>query len=228
MVELANLEATVIQYPEHHPNPPELLAAINYMRAALMQCRAPFYLISDPLGKPIAVDGGLIPPYTLAEFLAFLTACQATGRVCLPQAEIAMTDRLMALLGATYAGLPTIADAIAEWDGEGDTGGEAALFAPAGQLTRAQVLLTAIGNHWQLIQVSESAPLLGCPRGDANCDGVIDFFDIDPFLLALFDAAGYAAAYPNCNRGTADINGDATVDFFDIDSFLACLFTGCP
>ena len=32
--------------------------------------------------------------------------------------------------------------------------------------------------------------------GDVNCDGVIDFFDIDPFLLALFDAAGYAMRFP--------------------------------
>ena len=63
---------------------------------------------------------------------------------------------------------------------------------------------------------------------DMNCDGSVDFFDIDPFLLALFDPAGYAAAYPSCNINNGDINEDTNVDFFDIDPFLECLFDGCP
>ncbi len=65
--------------------------------------------------------------------------------------------------------------------------------------------------------------------GDSNCDGVIDFGDIDPFLLALFDPAGFAAAYPGCDRvDAADFTGDGVVDFFDIDPFVACLFGACP
>jgi hypothetical protein len=65
-------------------------------------------------------------------------------------------------------------------------------------------------------------------RADPNCDGRIDFFDIDPFLMALFDEPGYAAAYPECWRITADINRDGLVNFFDIDPFIACLFGVCP
>ncbi len=60
--------------------------------------------------------------------------------------------------------------------------------------------------------------------GDVNCDARIDFFDIEPFLLALFDPAAYAAALPDCNLLTADTNGDGQVNFFDIDSFVALLF----
>ena len=59
--------------------------------------------------------------------------------------------------------------------------------------------------------------------GDANCDGLIDFFDIDPFLLALFDSVGYAATYPGCLQ-FADVDDSGAVDFFDIDPFLAVLF----
>jgi type 1 glutamine amidotransferase len=66
------------------------------------------------------------------------------------------------------------------------------------------------------------------PSADANCDGSVDFFDIDPFLLALFDAAGYALQYPDCGLSSADVNWDGRVDFFDIDPFLGCLFGGCP
>ena len=65
-------------------------------------------------------------------------------------------------------------------------------------------------------------------RADTNCDGNVDFFDIDPFLLALFNAAAYTAAFPNCSLLSADCNNDQNVDFFDIDPFLNCLFNGCP
>ena len=61
--------------------------------------------------------------------------------------------------------------------------------------------------------------------GDVNCDGAVNFGDIDPFVLAITDAVGYAAAYPDCDRDLADINDDAAVNFGDIDPFVA-LITG--
>jgi hypothetical protein len=69
-----------------------------------------------------------------------------------------------------------------------------------------------------------------CPaaRGDVDCSGGIDFFDIDPFLLALFDLATYQATYCGGSICTADVDCSTAVDFFDIDPFLACLFTSCP
>ena len=60
-------------------------------------------------------------------------------------------------------------------------------------------------------------------RGDANCDGTLNFFDIDPFILALTDPSGYAAAYPECDQMLADIDGNGTVNNFDIDPFVAVL-----
>jgi hypothetical protein len=59
--------------------------------------------------------------------------------------------------------------------------------------------------------------------GDLNCDGAVDAFDIDPFVLALTDPAGYAAAWPDCHRMLADINGDGVVNAFDIDPFVELL-----
>ncbi len=60
--------------------------------------------------------------------------------------------------------------------------------------------------------------------GDTNCDGNVDFFDIDPFLLALFDPAQYAIDFPDCDILSADVDGSGGVDFFDIDPFLEVLF----
>ncbi len=63
----------------------------------------------------------------------------------------------------------------------------------------------------------------GVTPGDTNCDGVVDAFDIEPFILALTDPNGYAAQFPNCDIGSADANGDGVVDAFDIEPFIALL-----
>ena len=65
--------------------------------------------------------------------------------------------------------------------------------------------------------------------GDLNCDGVVDLFDIDPFVLALTSAShdppfdDYNATFPGCDPLLADTNDDDTVDLFDIDPFVALL-----
>jgi photosystem II stability/assembly factor-like uncharacterized protein len=59
--------------------------------------------------------------------------------------------------------------------------------------------------------------------GDLNCDGVIDFDDINPFVLALSDPAGYGTAFPDCNLLNADCDGNGLVDFGDINPFVALL-----
>jgi hypothetical protein len=62
--------------------------------------------------------------------------------------------------------------------------------------------------------------------GDMNCDGEVDFGDINPFVLALVNPAAYAAAFPDCNILNGDINGDGEVDFGDINPFVVLLAGG--
>jgi hypothetical protein len=57
--------------------------------------------------------------------------------------------------------------------------------------------------------------------GDLNCDGTVDGFDIDPFVLALSDPGAYAAQFADCNVLNADVNADGAIDGFDIDAFAA-------
>ncbi|MGD8454727.1 MAG: hypothetical protein PVJ57_23170 [Phycisphaerae bacterium] len=73
-------------------------------------------------------------------------------------------------------------------------------------------------------------PCAGFIRGDANCDGVVDNFDISAFILALTNPASYATRYPDCDRMcTCDINGDGVVTNFDLAPFLQCVeLGGCP
>ncbi len=61
--------------------------------------------------------------------------------------------------------------------------------------------------------------------GDLNCDGSVDFLDINAFVLALSNPTSYQAAFPGCSIRHGDVNGDLLVDFGDINPFVA-LFTG--
>jgi hypothetical protein len=64
-----------------------------------------------------------------------------------------------------------------------------------------------------------------CPfdLGDLNCDGQVNAFDIDPFVLALTNPAAYNSTYPNCNLMLGDVNSDGQVNAFDIDPFVLLL-----
>jgi hypothetical protein len=53
-------------------------------------------------------------------------------------------------------------------------------------------------------------------RGDMNCDGAVDFKDINPFVAIL------SGGTP-CNAANADCNGDGVIDFKDINPFVALL-----
>ena len=60
--------------------------------------------------------------------------------------------------------------------------------------------------------------------GDLDCDGSVNAFDIEAFLLALFDSAGYQAAHPDCEIILADLDSNGSINAFDIEPFPAVLF----
>lgn len=62
--------------------------------------------------------------------------------------------------------------------------------------------------------------------GDLNCDGAVNNFDVDPFVLALTDTAAWQLVYPGCDVANGDTNGDGIFDNFDIDAFVHLLSGG--
>lgn len=62
--------------------------------------------------------------------------------------------------------------------------------------------------------------------GDANCDGLVNNFDVDAFLVAMRGEAEYSRVYPACDRWNCDLNGDGAVNNFDVDPFVALLIGG--
>jgi len=63
-------------------------------------------------------------------------------------------------------------------------------------------------------------------RGDLDCDGLVGFTDINPFVLLLSDPALWQQTYFNCLALNGDINEDGAVDFGDINPFVALLSAG--
>lgn len=83
------------------------------------------------------------------------------------------------------------------------------------------------GDGNQVARVDMGADEFGSFRiGDMNCDGEVDFGDINPFVLALTDPAGYAVQFPDCSVFNADITGDGKVNFEDINPFVDLLVGG--
>lgn len=65
---------------------------------------------------------------------------------------------------------------------------------------------------------------VGCPTlGNMNCDCELDLLDVDAFVLALLDPAGYAIAYPGCDILRGDMQPDGNVDGLDVRGFLGLL-----
>jgi hypothetical protein len=62
--------------------------------------------------------------------------------------------------------------------------------------------------------------------GDVNCDGSVNFGDINPFVLILADPTAWQTAYPTCPATNGDINRDGGVNFGDINPFVALLAAG--
>jgi hypothetical protein len=58
--------------------------------------------------------------------------------------------------------------------------------------------------------------------GDMNCDGAVNFGDINPFVVRLSDPGAYSLAFPDC-PANADINHDGSVGFTDINPFVNLL-----
>ncbi len=80
----------------------------------------------------------------------------------------------------------------------------------------------ASAHHWFYFRFG----VLPAPQtGDVNCDGTVDFADINPFVQALTDGEGYQETYSGCWPENADINGDGSVGFGDINPFVELLTT---
>ncbi len=94
---------------------------------------------------------------------------------------------------------------------------------------RSYNVMAAVNNRTEIAWAAGGWPdadirmLRRFPNGDLNCDGAVDVFDIEPFVLALLDPEHYTATYPTCDPLLADFDDSGRVDAFDIEPFIASL-----
>ncbi len=135
----------------------------------------------------------------------------------------------LGLFGALLAAAPAPGEDYAiDWytvDGGGEmgcTGSDYELSGTIGQPDANPMALT--GGTFELLGGFWPAAAPPPCRGDCNCDGAVNFRDINPFVGVLGGA-------PPCNFDNCDINGDGAINFADINPFVALLSTGggpCP
>lgn len=145
----------------------------------------------------------------------------ATGACCDGATCLGVTSAACALLGGTYLGDGT------SCAGDPCAGPSGACCLDGTCVVATQAACDAAGRSYRGDGTT-------CPvtcTGDTDCDGDVDFEDIDSFLLAFQGAAVYndpVTGFPCCPWLNGDANGDLTVDFFDIDAFIGLLGNICP
>ena len=103
--------------------------------------------------------------------------------------------------------------------------GQYSLAITAGTTPGLDIIRVTVEHSEGIVRLAPFLELRIAERGDMNANGVLDAFDIEPFLLALFDADEYERRFPENPRvQLGDFNLDGQLDSFDIEGFLAALF----
>lgn len=63
----------------------------------------------------------------------------------------------------------------------------------------------------------------GVLKGDLNNDGLVNFGDINPFVLALTNPVAYSTQYGLAPEAAGDLNCDGRADFGDVNPFIRLL-----
>jgi subtilisin family serine protease len=132
------------------------------------------------------------------------------------------------LIGDTNLNAPYLTSYFDDWNPQfiaSDThnGGAFVEWQVDGQFATSSLSLVVDALEDKVITAIYATPFA---LGDVNCDGVVNSFDIDPFVLALLDPDSYTAGFPNCDINLADANGDTFINSFDIDPFVALVLSG--
>lgn len=86
-----------------------------------------------------------------------------------------------------------------------------------------ELALSDVNFYFAFVDFSNPMTLVPL-LGDANGDGEVNNLDINSFIQALLDPAGYAAAFPNIDVDVVlDLNGDGEFNNLDINGFLSLL-----
>jgi len=158
----------------------------------------------------------------------FTAATSAELRIRIHGTDTEDYDRLAVQGTATLAGELDVRLTSGFVPAIGDSFSVVATSARVGQFNPVYLPTLPSDREWELSYTATGVTLAvveagGEQPGDLDCDGDVDFDDINPFVLALSGEAAYNAQYPDCRWLNADCDGDEDVDFDDINPFVALI-----
>lgn len=174
-------------------------------------------------GNPVAIAAGDFDGDGTSDLAITLSPPWPNGPLCIFRNN---GDGTLLAPTSFFAGYSALSLAVGDFDGDGQDD----LVTGVYQELRARVYLNRNTDPLSRDLNHNGVPdLCEYALGDLNCDGEVDFFDIDAFLLALLDPPAYAAQYPDCYHELADADASGIVDLFDLDPFVVCVLNGgCP
>jgi hypothetical protein len=148
-----------------------------------------------------------------------------TGTISTRSTNMNKLNTVSAIL-VTACAVTVQADWTLDWHTIDGGGGRSAggAFELTGTIGQPDASTPLAGGPYQLtggFWVSDAA---ASTAGDMNCDGVVTFQDINPFVLYLSNLGAWQVLHPGCPPANGDINGDGQFPSFgDINPFVALL-----
>ncbi len=192
--------------PSGNPDPViQLQGLFNAWRAGLIGR-------PDAIQSTVAFNPPTLPPNGLATGTMLVTLNDWQGeRITVPIQSLTVAHASDSA-GISTIGVPT---------NNGD--GTFSVTLTAGTQTGIDRFVITVNDGSRPVILAPNPALRYYALGDLNCDGGVNFGDINPFVLALADPSAYANAFPGCNVLNADINVDGAANFGDINPFVALL-----
>ena len=99
-------------------------------------------------------------------------------------------------------------------------------FELSGTIGQPDAAATMAGGSFELVGGFWPGAARSTLTGDLNCDGMITYADINPFVQILSNFGGWQAAHPGCPWQNGDCNQDGMITYADINPFVAILSGG--
>ena len=146
------------------------------------------------------------------------------------KSTLQISTHMLAALALLFAATALADEFSLDWysiDGGGDMWTAAGGFELSGTIGQPDAGVVMTGGEYEL--TGGFWAIGGAPAvcvGDLNCDGTINFGDINPFVSHLSNYPQWQQIFPGCPGQNGDINGDGTYgtgSFADINPFVALM-----
>lgn len=177
---------------------------------------------TSPINVPLVNEGILAPGNSVGTLPVNASFVQGpTGRLRVELGGPGTCDHLAVAGSATLAGELRIVPA----NGFQPQPGQQFVVLSAASLSGVFAPITGTGRYSASYDNNVVTITVLYSPADMNCDTLVGAPDVEAFITALLDPAGYQAQFPACNVLNADMNGDGFVNGADIQGFIRLIIS---